>query len=173
MARNAVGFGEVSDENEEGAHVVKRPDKMNSPRLGNSRSSAISISWGEVPNTSYGETETVSYSLFWSDGSDITMTNSIEKLKGSFTSTNLAPLSLYRFTIKARNDCGYGSNSEDGLENVLHVSKNWCKVSFSWQAPQNEGAPIKRFFIEVKDKEGEFRRVTDCGAIPSKRKCSV
>jgi len=56
---------------------------------------------------------------------------------------------------------------------VLHVSKNWCKISFSWQAPQNEGTPIGRFFIEVKNKKGEFKRVTDCGAIPSKRKCSV
>lgn len=88
--------------------MVKRPDKMNSPRLENSISSAISISWGDVPSTSYGETETQTLSLFWSDGSDITTTTFIDKLKGSFTTTNLAPLSLYTFFIKARNDCGYG-----------------------------------------------------------------
>jgi hypothetical protein len=119
-AKNAVGRGDMSETLDQGTLILQRPDKMNSPVLEDTTERQIAVSWDKVKPVDAGDLEVVSYSLFWNDMSDTTQSNLITSMSSEFTAAKLEKLSLYRFTISAKDECGK-TDAEDAPLESLHV----------------------------------------------------
>lgn len=96
----------------------------------------------------------------------------VETRKLSHSHLRLDNHLTYRFRVRASNECGVGPFSPDLLVNLakapammapLTLTKSGCSVRINWKQPVDNGAPIERYNIEVRARDGRFYQVIKNG----------
>ena len=81
----------------------------------------------------------------------------------------------YRFKIRARNACGVSQYSPIFKVNIafapaqmqkVQLEQKECTFKLKWTPPDDKGAPILRYNLEVKGASGEFYSAKICGQNP-------
>jgi hypothetical protein len=189
IAYNEFGWGQPSPRNVKNYIMyTTRPSKQTRPKLfmknnENGKGIDVKISWDElVKSTKTGGLKIESYDVIWDEASLTQQKNldgsipeqplsKLKRLKETSSPfvllKNLIAGKIYRFRVRSRNACGYGSYSEEGSIELVMVpdrmaavrtsfSRGTCDVVISWIPPRSYGSSIKRFYIQVINPRATF-----------------
>jgi hypothetical protein len=71
-AFNDFGIGEWSEFNSLGAHIRQTPSKMGPLSVVSKRETEITLSWSELTGAATGNSDILSYNLYWDDNTGVT-----------------------------------------------------------------------------------------------------
>jgi len=112
-ATNARGTGSASTPNSIGARIRSVPDAMSTPTQGPSSDTDIVVTWSALTLTATGNSDILSYNLYWDNGSGTTNIELTDSLVTSFTVSGLTGGATYLFKVRAKNIYGYGAFSSE------------------------------------------------------------
>ena len=69
---NDFGIGEWSEFNSLGAHIRQTPSKMGPLSVVSKRETEITLSWSELTGVATGNSDILSYNLYWDDNTGVT-----------------------------------------------------------------------------------------------------
>jgi hypothetical protein len=142
--------------NTEGALIRQTPDQMISPTQVYSTDLEIKVQWSALVGSTTGDSEILSYNLYWDNGTGTTDIELIDSLVTEFTVSGLIGGLNYKFKVRALNIYGYGEfNAEylveasdyPGKPPIATVSLSGTNVVIVWQAPQSHFAVIDSYEI--------------------------
>lgn len=112
-AYNSYGFAlQPSDINSAGAVMRRVPDQMAPPSEVSSTENTIVVQWQSLSGLEAGDSDILSYNLYWDDASGALDIELIDAIANTFTVTGLVGGNNYSFKVRARNIYGYGAFSD-------------------------------------------------------------
>jgi hypothetical protein len=112
-AYNSYGFAlQESEINTSGAVIRRVPDQMAPPSEVSSTENTIIVQWQSLSGLEAGDSQILSYNLYWDDASGTLDIELIDAIANTFIVTGLVGGNNYRFKIRARNIYGYGTFSD-------------------------------------------------------------
>jgi hypothetical protein len=161
---NLYGYAlEYSPVNSEGAHVRRVPSQVLPPTQVYSTDTTIKVEWQILSGSDTGNSEILSYNLFWDNAVDGTEIELVDGMVTSFTVTGLQGGLNYKFKVRAQNVYGYGQFSEEyeveasdlpGRPEIPTVSLQARNVEISWVAPWSHYNAIDSYQIMIKKADG-------------------
>jgi hypothetical protein len=170
-ATNAYGAALLASEpNLEGARIRQVPSQMLTPYEVLSTDTTIQIGWSLLEDN--GNSEILSYNLYWDDGTGVTDIELVDSLITEFRVTGLQGGVNYRFKVRALNIYGYGDFSDEysleasdlpGRPEIPTVTLDTRDILVQWQAPNNHFSAIDSYQIMFKTSQGDFvEDLTNC-----------
>lgn len=163
-AYNSYGFGTTSSANTSGAKIRKVPDQMAQPSLNVfSTDTTIILYWSSVSGSSAGNSDVLSYNLYWDAGSGTANIELTDTLVTSYTIYGVTGGQPYIFKLRARNIYGYGDFSNTltispsdvpGKMDMPTVELSGTDVKVSWTAPTSHSSSITAYDIEFLKSDG-------------------
>ena len=124
-----------------------------------STDNTITVEWTELTGAQTGNSDILSYNLYWNDGSGDLTIELCDSLRTSFTVTSLIGSTTYSFKVRAFNIYGYGEFSDvyqvvasdlPGKPVIPTVSLSGTDVIVSWVEPAPHSAEIDSYQILFK-----------------------
>jgi hypothetical protein len=96
-AINYFGIGEWSEFNNEGAHIRQTPSKMGPLSVVSKRETEITLSWSSLIGIATGNSDILSYNLYWDDNTGIPSILLASDLITNFTVKGTSGGKTYKF----------------------------------------------------------------------------
>lgn len=94
------------------ARIRSKPNAMSQPTVTSYSDTQITLTWSSLSGTTAGNSDILSYSLYWNKGTDASATTKVtEALINTFTFNSITGGSVYLFKVQARNIYDYGDFS--------------------------------------------------------------
>ena len=119
----------------------------------------------ELEGLSTGDSEILSYNLYWDDGTGTIDQELTDSLVTEFTVSGLSGGLNYKFKVRAQNIYGYGAFSSEflieasdypGKPPIATVDMSGTNIVISWQAPASHFAVIDSYQILFKNQDDTF-----------------
>jgi len=146
------------------ARIRSIPDKMPNITIDSYSDIEIVISWASLTGVASGNSDIVSYNLYWNAGNSTTADTLVtDTLTNTFTFSGLTGGTLYIFKVRARNVYGYGDFSDEvGIEavdvpakiDIATVTLSVTDVIIDWNAPYDHYSPIEEYEIRFRASNG-------------------
>ena len=124
-----------------------------------STENTIEVQWVALEGLQTGDSDILSYNLYWDDGSDTLDIELCDEMRTQFVVTGLVGGQIYKFKVRARNIYGYGlfspefeleaSDMPGKLDEPL-VQLDGTNVLVSWNEPSTHNAVIDGYQILFK-----------------------
>ena len=141
------------------------PDQMIAPTEVYSTDIEIQVVWPILENSATGNSDILSYNLYWDDGTGNTDVELVDDLVTLWTVTSLTGGLNYKFKVRAQNIYGYSAFSEEyiveasdfpGKPPIPTVTLQTTNVHVQWVAPSSHFAVIDSYEILLMKADGSF-----------------
>ena len=162
-AYNRKGWGLHSNVNSDGAVLKTVPLAVETPVAKSIEGQTVVFTWPKLADAD-------DYEIGLDSGSGLFAKFAVTK-STEFSFTRRAfkkqpEFAVYKFRVRARNACGFGPLSSElpvrftvppSQMQPLTSSVESCSVRFTWTPPNNGGAAITGYTVEVRSRTGEFQ----------------
>lgn len=166
-ARNSYGWGSTSTTNVVGAHARTKPNQMTTPTTTSITEARIALEWTALSSPANGNSEVVSYSVYWDNGSGTTSIALLDSLVTSVSVPGLTGGVTYRFKVRARNIYGSGvfstvlsvlaSDLPDKMSTpTVTIGSADTSVTITWVEPGDHAASIDYYEILLLKSNGYY-----------------
>ena len=147
--------------------MVTEPQPMALPYLDSEGSESLTLAWR--PSSAEGS---YNYEIHWDEDGDNNFKKLADTLQTSYLVAKVKGTRTYRFKVRARNACGMSQFSPILAVNIafapaqpqkVQVEQKDCTFKMTWAPPDDKGAPILRYNLEVRGASGEFYPAKICG----------
>lgn len=144
VALNASGYGKSSSAFSGGQTFKNnKPRRMYTPKLYKKTNNSIELRWTNLPRRNGVEGDRV-YNLYWNRGGDREpLSQLVERIADNkYTVTGLEPNTIYKFKLRAVNDCGAGPFSRvetattyscPASPSVITTSRDGANLVLNWE----------------------------------------